>query len=96
MKIIIVKALVIAIALGILFSIFVNIVMASTIQRDYVAGTQVVLTGIDAVRDIIKTTGLNSFFRLCIGQFILYFPAIFMGCIWLGFWCRNDGRKNKT
>ena len=66
MKTAIIRSLIIAIALGILFSLFVNIFMASTIQRDYVEGTQIVLTGIDAVKDIINTTGIISFILLFI------------------------------
>ncbi len=93
MKGTIIRSLAIAITLGIIFSIVVNTLMATTVATDYLEGTRMFLTGIDAVKDIIKTTGLISFILLCVGQFIFYFLAVFLGCVWLGYWSKSRDVK---
>ena len=86
MKTIIIKSLIIAIVLGLVFSVVLNTLSATYAVKDSVSGTEIFLTGMDAVKALIRNFGLTSFIQMLIGYFSIFFLAVFTGCLWFNKW----------
>lgn len=87
-----IKSLVISLMLGVTFSLLINILSATYFEKDGALGTQMVLTGIDAVSASIREFGLASFIRMFIGYFIVFFLAVLIGCLWLNKWQSSESK----
>ena len=91
-----IKALAISFVLGITFSLFVNVVTATSIETNMINNTKNILHGLEAANHIISSSGIISFLRLCFGYFILFFLSTLFGCITFYFWHNESNNRNQT
>ena len=84
-----IKSLIIAATIGAVFTITLNLLSATYFLQEGMTGSKMVLTGIEAIEATIKEFGVLSYVRTLFGYFVVFFLAIFVGCVWLNKWHIN-------
>ena len=89
MKNTITRSLIIAAVVGLIFTISLNLLTATYFVQEGITGSKMVLTGIEAIQKTINEFGVLSYLRTLFGYFIVFFLAVFTGCLWLNKWNSN-------
>lgn len=99
MKMILYRAIVVAITLGVLTAIFIGMFGKVYHESSFVLHTSTTLTGLQAAAAIIRQAGLLGFIISLVGPFIISFVVVFIGAIWQGIWInrqiKNGERVNR-
>jgi len=94
MKNIILKSTIISLVIGASFSIVGNTLMATYVRQSALLNEELVLTGIEAVVMLIERFGIISYLTSLLGQFVLFFVPVFLGCLWLGLWHNKQIKRD--